>query len=439
MASMMEVLKKIDGLSVAHVSSGADEQNKILCEELPFKVLEYKSGREHNGWHVPQNWEVVKAEIKKDGKLVYDGKKHPLGVIGYCESFKGKIGLAELKEHLYYKKEAPDNIVYHCDLYYKPHRKLWGFSMPYNIYKNLEEGEYEVELVTTHIPGTMKVLEYTHKGKSDETILLHAHNCHTAQLNDGPSGYVVGIEAMKRLAKVDTKYTYKLIAAPEHIGSIFYVADLDPKVLSSYKFCIFLEMLGNNSRFALQETFTGESELDYATKHYLAHAFPDFYFDKFRKIVGNDETVWEAPGVEVPTISLSRCQSPNFYYKEYHLDSDNISMINEEKLEESVKAVLGIINILETNCFLKRKFSGLVALSNPKYDLYLRPGTDPSINDALFADQPKWNYLMDCIPRYFNENITILDIARKHDVPYDALYQYLTRFKEKGLIEFVFS
>ena len=437
MSTMMEILKKIDGLPVSHVSAGADEQNKILSEELSFKILEYKSGREHNGWTVPHKWEVVKAEIRKDGKLIYDGKKHPLGVIGYSESFKGKLNLSKLKEHIYYKKDAPDNIVYHCDLYYKPYRKLWGFSMPYSLFFKLEDGEYDVDLETKHTEGTMKVLEYTHKGKTDKTIILHAHNCHTAQLNDGPSGYVVGIEAMKRLAKMNTNYTYKLLIAPEHIGTVFYLADLDPEVLSTYKFCVFLEMLGNNSRFALQETFTGETELDRAAKHYLSHAFPDFYFDKFRKVVGNDETVWEAPGIEVSTISLSRCESPSFYYKEYHLDSDNISIMREDKLEESVKTVLGIINILETNCFLRREFTGLIALSNPKYDLYLQPGTDPSSKIDITENQSKWNYLMDCLPRYFNENISILDIAIKHDVPYDSLYAYLLKFKEKKLIEFV--
>ena len=433
----MEILRKVEGLPIAPVSSGADKQNEILCQELPFKVLEYESGREHNGWYVPHKWEVIKAEIKKDGKLVYDGKKHPLGVIGSSESFKGKVNLEELKKHLYYKESAPDNIVYHCDLFYKPYIKLWGFSLSYNLYKSLEEGEYEIDLETKHEKGTMKVLEYTKPGRSSDTILLNAHNCHAAQLNDGPAGYAVGIEVMKRLAKMDTKYTYKLIVAPEHMGTVFYLADLDKKILTSYKFCIFLEMLGNDSRLALQESFLGNTDLDNAAKHYLKHEFPDFYFDKFRKVVGNDETVWEAPGVEVSTISLSRCQSPNFYYPEYHLDSDNMEIMNEQKLEESVKAVLGIVNILDTNCKIKRKFSGLIALSNPKYDLYLRPGTDPSIKDNTASDQPKWNYMMDCLPRYFNENITILDIAREHDLPYDRLYDYILKFKDKNLVDFV--
>jgi len=227
---MIEILKRISGLSVAPVSDSADKQNEILLGELPFKVIKFKSGLEHNGWTVPYKWEVKKALIKKDGKIIYDGTKHPLCVIGSSESFKGKIDLVELKKHLFFKKDAPKNIVYHCDLYYKPFLKNWGFSVPYELYESLSGGEYEIDLETVHEKGEMKVLEYIHKGRKKDTIVFNAHNCHAAQLNDGPSGYVVFIEAMKRLLKMGkTKFSYRLIIAPEHIGTIFYTANLPKK------------------------------------------------------------------------------------------------------------------------------------------------------------------------------------------------------------------
>src|SRR3989344_9654126 len=145
---MMELLKKIDGIFTTPVSDGADKLNGIIQNELPFRALEYKSGREHNGWVVPQKWEVVKAEIRKDGKLVYDGKAQPLGVIGYSESFRGAVSLEELKKHLFYKQDAPDELVYHCDLYYKPHRKLWGFSVSFKLFQFLQDCGYEIDLQT---------------------------------------------------------------------------------------------------------------------------------------------------------------------------------------------------------------------------------------------------------------------------------------------------
>ena len=438
---MIEILKKIGTLAVAPVSPDADKQNDILCRELPFKVLRYKTGREHNGWQIPHSFQVINAEIKKDGKLIYDGTKHPLGVVGYSGSFKGKVSLSELQKHLFYKKEAPDRLVYHCDYYYKPYKENWGFSMPFNLYRNLQAGEYEVDLQTKYIPGYMQVLDYTHKGKSSETIVLNAHNCHAAQLNDGPSGYVVLIEAMKRLRNRKTRYTYKLIIAPEHLGTVFYLADMPKKELMTLKYGIFMEMVGHdNHKFALQKSFTGESLIDKIAEHVLNWKSRAYWTDSFRKIVGNDETVWEAPGIEVPMISLSRCQPDHYYYPEYHTDGDSIKIMNERNLEETVKIVGSMIDIFEENCLIERQFTGLVALSNPKYDLYVEPGTDPSSKNAdQTAIRSKWNYLMDCLPRYFNKNISVLDIAIRHELPFGDVYDYLLKFKEKNLITLIFK
>jgi aminopeptidase-like protein len=429
---MKELLKKIYPLRLAPVSEDTDKAVGILCNELPFKVHEYKSGLEHNGWIVPQKWKPVKAEIRKDGKLIYDGMKHPLGVVSYGASFKGKVSLDELKKHLFYHPNLPDALVYHCDYFYKQWLRDWGLSAPYNLYKNLEDGVYEVDIQTIFEDGTMKVLDYSLEGEIEDTIILNAHNCHAAQANDDISGVVVAIEVIKRLQKrAARKYSYRVIIAPEHLGTVFYLAHMPENVAKTFKYAMFLEMLGNKNRFALQESFTGESLMDKAAHHYLKHNFPDYCGDKFRKIVGNDETVWEAPGYEVPCISLSRWQ-----YQEYHSDLDNEDIIHEQMLQEAVETVLGILGILETNTKMKRHFNGLVALSNPKYDLYIST-VDPSIRPAVPDEQIKWNYLMNCLIRYFDEKTTIFDVAIRHDLPYSKLYDYITRYRDKGLISFV--
>lgn len=436
MRSMMQILREIDGLAVAPVSPDTDKQNRILISQFPFKVYKFRSGLEHNGWVVPHKWFVKKALIKKSGKVIYNGKLHPLGVVGYSKSFNGQVSLEELKNHLFYNKNAPNNIVYHCDFYYKPFKRTWGFSVPYNFYKKLKQGKYEIILETKHVIGQMKVLVYTHRGTSSDTIIINAHNCHAAQLNDGPSGYAVGVEFMKRIRRLKTRYSYKLIIAPEHLGTVFYLASLSPKDIKFFKYCAFLEMLGNdNLVIALQESFNGDSEIDMAAHHYLKNSKHNYWSDKYKKIVGNDENVWESPGIEVPTITLSRCEKTTLY-PEYHLDSDNISIISEERLEESVDILEGIFNILEKNYRMKRKFTGLVALSNPKYDLYFRLD-DPSIDSKVSKKGLKWNYLMNRLPRYFDGKRSILEIAEEFNLKFEDVYNYIKKFKEKDLIDFV--
>jgi aminopeptidase-like protein len=431
-APMIKLLRSLYPLKLAPVSDDTDYAVELLSEELPFSIHEYESGLEYNGWTVPMKWNAVKAEIWRDGVLVYDGMKHPLGVVGYSTSFHGAANLEELKKHLFYHPELPDALIYHCDYFYKQWKRDWGFSIPFTLFNQLKEGDYEINLKTRFENGTMKVLDFLLEGEKPDTILLNAHNCHAAQANDGISGVVAGIEVIKRLQKQPRrKYSYRLVIAPEHLGTVFYLANLSEKVQKTFKSGIFLEMLGSNNRFAFQESFTGKSKIDRAAINYLKHHYPDHFQNKFRKIVGNDETVWESPGYEIPFISLSR-----WPYEEYHSDRDNEHIISEERLEEAVDVVIGISKIFETDSRMKRHFKGLVALSNPKYDLYIST-YDPSIRQSVPEDQKRWNYLMDCITRYFDENTTILDISEKHDLDHGQVYKYIKKFEEKGLISLI--
>lgn len=429
---MYNLLYKICQLRLAPVSEDTDKAVEILSKELPFTIHEYKSGAEHNGWTVPMKWKPVKAGIWKGGKVIYDGMKHPLGVAGYSTSFKGTVSRDELKKHLFYHPNLPDALVYHCDYYYKPWLKDWGLCVPYNLYDNLEEGNYEVDVQTVFEDGTMKVLDYLLEGDREETIILNAHNCHAAQANDDISGIVVAIEIIKRLkAREKRRYSYRVVIAPEHLGTVFYLANLPADEMKTFKYAMFLEMLGNENRLALQESFTGDSLIDRGAHHYLRHKLPDYHSDKFRKIVGNDETVWEAPGYEIPCISLSR-----WPYQEYHSDMDNEYIISDKRLNEAAEAVLGIVDILETDTEMKRDFIGLVALSNPKYNLYIST-SDPSIRNTVPDEQKRWNHLMNCLTRYFDGRTTILDVAIRHDLDYSRLYKYIEQYKNKGLISFV--
>src|SRR5580658_8444592 len=69
------------------------DDNEALFErlraELPFTIHRYRSGEEHNGWVVPDNWRVKKALLYRDGDVVFDGRAHTLGVALHSRSFSG--------------------------------------------------------------------------------------------------------------------------------------------------------------------------------------------------------------------------------------------------------------------------------------------------------------------------------------------------------------
>jgi aminopeptidase-like protein len=425
---MMEMLRCAGALRLAPVSPDADRLSGALAARFPFRVREFPSGEEHNGWSVPLSWIPCRAEIRKNGSLLYDGMAHPLGVVGYGTSFKGVVSLDTLREHLFFHPSLPDSLVYHCDYYYKPWRRSWGFSVSRRFFESLEDGEYEVLLDVEERPGTMKVLEWHLPGKTAETILFNAHTCHAAQVNDGLSGVAVGIEIMNRLALTpNRRYSYKLILAPEHLGTVFYLASLSGEHVEHLRWAIFLEMLGNENRLMLQESFWGTSAMDRALWHVLHHRCPNAERAPFRTVVGNDETVWEAPGYEIPCVSLSR-----WPYAEYHSDKDTVQIIKEERLEEAVLSVLKACEILENNAVVQRRFDGLVCLGNPRYDLYIST-EDPSIRRMVSEEQRRWHYLMTCLPRFFDEKTTLLDIAERFELDFELVSAYVRKYEEKEL------
>jgi hypothetical protein len=85
-----------------------------------------------------------------------------------------------------------------------------------------------------------------------------------------------------------------------------------------------------------------------------------------------------------------------------------------------------------------RKFKGLVALSHPRYNLY-KPYYDPSEPDRKTIDDSakNWNYLMDCIPRYFDCDTRVIEVAERHKLPFRTVYDYVKEFESKKLIEVV--
>jgi aminopeptidase-like protein len=148
--------------------------------------------------------------------------------------------------------------------------------------------------------------------------------------------------------------------------------------------------------------------------------------------------VWEAPGYEVPFVEVTRCENQWTPYSEYHSSLDTPDLMDADQLNEMLEVLKRVVFSLENDATIERNFDGLICLSNPKYDLYMeRP--DPSITKDLDADTEKWGHLLDCLFRYMDGNMSVLEIAERHDLPFERLHSYLKRFEAKGLIQLRFS
>lgn len=411
----------------------AQRDNALALDWLstihPLEIHAYASGAEHNGWVVPHAWDVQKADVHHAGRRVFDGTSHPLGVIGYGSSFVGTVSKQELDRHVFYSEVFPDAFAFHCVNNYRPWASEWGLCIPWKEYQTWPDGSYQVDIQTSYTAGEMLVGSCLHEGTGHDTILLNAHLCHPCQANDDLSGVLVLMEFFRWISQRTTRYNYLGVVAPEHVGTVFFAADLQREDrTASIGGGVFLEMLGSTGPLTLQQSFTGDRIIDRVAEHVLRAKVRDLRVGPFRSIIGNDETVWEAPGVEIPTISISR-----WPYPEYHTSRDDLSIMSPASLDESLDVLKEMVTILEQDVRPRRNFAGLVALSNPKYALYTeRP--DPTVRKHLGIEDLRLGKLQDRLPRMLDGQLSVFDIADASDLPFDVVFDYLRRFEERGLV-----
>jgi aminopeptidase-like protein len=426
MKSMMQIVQDLTPLNRAVCSLGYDQAVDYLRNQLPFRVISVPSSHEHNGWVIPPSWDVEEARIIKDGRTIYDGTAHPMGVIGLSKSFSGTVGLEELRRHLFYDHRDDDSIPFHYRQQFRSWNRDWGFCLPKRIFDQLVPGDYEVVIRTTEAPGSMKILEYKHQGSLDFTIALGGNLDHAGAANDGLAGCVVGLEVMRRLRDRKTKFTYSLVLSPGIVGSELYLAGLTHAERSRILEGIFLEMLGSTTPLAVQESRRNMiSTLD-ALKFSLTELGLTFRTGPFESIIVNDEYVWENYGI--PMLSFSR-----FPYPEYHSSRDGVEIISESSLNEAVEALMGTIDRLESSPVIIRKFQGNICLSNPRYDLYVDYG-QIALGDELSAHRRKMRSLMDFVPS-LDRPVTVKAVADHLGLPEKDALEYLQQWAAKELVD----
>jgi len=416
------------------VASANEALFERISQEVPLEVFRYPSGEEFNGWLVPQDWWVERATISRDGEVVFDGTTHTLGVARYSKPFSGSLSWAELEPHLVTNPDLPDAYMFHCMWQYRPWDVDWALSVPHEIWSTLGAGQYDVDLRTHYQPGEMLVGHHDVVGESDRTIVFHSNTCHPHQANDGFAGTAVLIRLMQWLAARDNRYTYRLVVGPEHLGTIFYLRDMSPEALHRIASGVFAEMPGTSGALKVASSFLGNQVIDRALAAAARACATSFELVPWRKGAGNDETVWEAPGYEVPMPEVTRSEDLMAPYREYHSSRDEPDLMDEDQLDEFLDVLKATVEVLEGDAVAHRRFDGLVCLSSPQYRLY-KERLDPSVSKNLPPDSEAWGYLLDSLLRYFDGTTTILDIAERHELPFAAVRDYVLEFEALGLIE----
>ena len=316
-----------------------------------LKIIKFKSGSKVFDWEIPLEWNVKDAYIKhlKTGKKFAEFKKNNLHLVGYSIPMSTTLNLNDLKKKIYFHK-IPNAIPY-ITSYYK---KNWGFCLTKNQFKKLPEGKYQIKIDSQFKKGYMNGSHAIIKGKVKKEILFSSYICHPSMANNELSGPILLNAVLKHLKKNYKKpyYTYRFVLMPETIGSIAYLSKnhkyLRKNVIAAFN----LTCVGDGKSYSLVESKNGNTISDIALKCQIIKKNKFKIYSFLQR--GSDERQYCSPGVDIPMATF--CRSKFGEYKEYHTSLDNLDLVKEKYLGESLKIFKNIINSFEMGIYPTTKF-----------------------------------------------------------------------------------
>jgi aminopeptidase-like protein len=413
--TMLQIIEDIWLLARHIVSDDYDEALRRLDQHLPLTVHEVPSGTQCWTWKIPNKWGCKEAWIEpcvrgETGPRLVDLADHPLHIVYGSLPIDRVVSRDELMAHLTWKDDRPGAIPFEFK-YYEPD---WGFCIPKNWLPRFTAQQYHVKIDAVSEPGSLKIGEHFIQGQTDRCVVIVSHLCHPAMVNDDLAGVAVAADVARHLK--DPYYSYRFLFLPETIGSVAYLSQHED-LIENMAAGIFLEMLASSGPLALQHSYEHEARIDHAASYVLARHQPGLREEAFRKIIGNDEMVFDSPGVRIPMISLSR-----WPYPEYHTSDDNPNIIVPENLIHARDSVLDLIRYLEADYIPVRNFRGPLFLSG--YGLWVDWRVNQKLNTAL-----EW------VINNIEGEYSISELATKVDVDFWELKEWLDKALGQGVIQ----
>ncbi len=423
-ASITEMIDRLWFLPRDIVSDGYDAALTALGKVLPMTIHRYATGTECWDWLLPEKWSCSEAYLETlTGKRIFSYAEHPLHVMSYSLPFEGIVTREELFRHLHVHPRLPDAIPFK----YKYYERDWGLCCSSTMKQSLSEERYKVVIRSHFSYGTLKVGEVVLPGISEESIVLCAHLCHPAMVNDDLTGVVVGIDVMRQLlAGPKPYYTYRFLITPETIGSIAYLSH-NEALIPKIKGGIFLEMLGQSNPHFLQYSFTGDTSIDHAFASAIHEFDSESWTGPFAKFMANDERQFNAPGVRIPMVGLTRwlkADHADWPYREYHSSFDTPNTISIANLEQSRDLVLQMIQVLEHNVIPLNHYKGEIFLS--RHGLSIDYFEDSNACMTFFA-----------LMHYIDGTRSIAELSRLCGLPFKRMKAFLDQLQERNLISYL--
>jgi aminopeptidase-like protein len=414
--SMHAFMRELFPICRSITGDGVRETLAAVARRIPLELHEVPSGTKVLDWTVPDEWNISDAYIAMDGHRVVDFRESNLHVVSYSEPMRTVMPLAELRPHLHALSEHSEWIPYRTSYY----SRTWGFCLSQRELDGLEDGDYEVVIDSTLAPGSLTYGECFLPGDRDDEVLLTTHVCHPSLANDNLSGVALLTELGARLADIRRSLSYRLLFIPGTIGSITWL-DRNESHVSKIAAGLVLACVGDAAPLTYKRSRRGDAIVDRAAAYALGRGGDGARVVDFVPW-GWDERQFNSPGFDLPVGALSRSREGE--YREYHSSADNLELVRPEPLEQALQAVLGIIDVLESD----RRFFNLAPKGEPqlgKRGLYPQVGGPAAEREQL---------AMLWVLNQSDGARSLLDIAERSGLPLSDLRAAAERLHGAGLL-----
>lgn len=392
---------------------------------INFSIIKFKSGSQVFDWKIPKVWNIRDAYIKdQNDKKIVDFKKNNLHIVGYSHRINKILNKKELLKNIFTQPNQPNLIPYVTSYY----RKNWGFCISENQKKKLKNQNYKVFIDSNYTNGNLKIAEKVIKGRKKKEIFFSTYFCHPSMANDNLSSIIVQSALIKYIQKKykKTNYTYRFVFLPETIGSIAYLSKnlshLKKNMLAGFN----LSCVGDGRCYSHIESREKNNLADNALQAaFIGKNKIKNYSYLFR---GSDERQYCAPGIDLPVCGFSRSKYGE--YPEYHTNADNLSLITEKSLQDSLNILTSIVDTFECGLFIKTKINCEPQLG--KYNLYPMISQKGIKKSGKFSKQ---EFINRCnLIAYSDGKKNIFEIAKIIKMPLNNLIDEIKILRKKKII-----
>jgi aminopeptidase-like protein len=390
----------------------------LIAEHVPLKVHEIPTGTSVYDWEVPDEWNVEDAALTSpDGERIADFQRHNLHLVGYSEPTDRTVELDELQGHLHSLPDRPEWIPYRTSYY----RRNWAFCLPHAVRERLVPGRYRAVVKGTLAPGSLSYGEFVQRGRQRDEILFFTHVCHPSLANDNASGMAVAATLAAWVASKPRRFTYRFVFAPGTIGSLCWLRDNESS-LGRVRGGLILGLLGDPGGLTYKESRDGNTLTDAAARQVLAERDPErgrvLPFSPY----GYDERQLCSPGFNLPVGRLTR--SVNGGYREYHTSADDLGLIRPEWLEDSLETCKLFVTVMEHDA----RYLNLSPKGEPRLG---KRGLYGAVGGAGPAER---EHAMLWLLNQSDGSKSLLDIARRSEMRFEALLEAARALEEAGLL-----